>query len=183
MAKMSESEWKAFLVEKPRTGKLATVRKSGGPHVAPIWFDLDDDGTILFMTGIRTVKGHAIRRDPRVGLCVDDETPPFSFVVIDGEVTSITEDPDEMLPWSIRIAARYMGADRGDAYGRADGVTWAEVVLPEPRRQPDDDPRNRQDDQYPPTLARARQFSNDDPDGGCGGVGCGAPSPWHGEMG
>ena len=128
MAKMSQSEWKAFLVEKPRTGKLATVRKSGGPHVAPIWFDLDDDGTILFMTGIRTVKGHAIRRDPRVGLCVDDETPPFSFVVIDGEVTSITEDPDEMLPWSIRIAARYMGADRGDAYGRRNAVAGEMLV-------------------------------------------------------
>jgi hypothetical protein len=61
MAKMSESEWKAFLVEKPRTGKLGTVRKDGRPHVAPIWFDLDDDGTILFMTGTHTVKGRAIR--------------------------------------------------------------------------------------------------------------------------
>src|SRR5207237_6369491 len=51
-AKRSESEWKAFLVEKPRTGKLGTVRKDGRPHVAPIWFALDDDGTILFMTGV-----------------------------------------------------------------------------------------------------------------------------------
>ena len=50
MAKMSESEWKASLVEKPRTGKLGTVRKDR-PHVAPIWFALDDDGTILFTTG------------------------------------------------------------------------------------------------------------------------------------
>ena len=82
MAKVSESEWKAFLVEKRRTGKLGTVRKDGRPHVAPIWFDLDDDGTILFMTGTRTAKGHAIRRDPRICLCVDDEAPPFSFVTI-----------------------------------------------------------------------------------------------------
>ena len=128
MAKMSESEWKAFLVEKPRTGKLATVRKDGRSHVAPIWFDLDDDGTILFMTGTRTVKGHAIRRDPRICLCVDDEAPPFSFVIVDGEVTSITEDPDEMLPWSIRIGARYMGADRGEAYGRRNAVPGEMLV-------------------------------------------------------
>jgi general stress protein 26 len=60
MAKMTESEWKAFLVEKPRTGKLGTVRKDGRPHVAPIWFDLDNDGTILFMTG------HRLRRGPKV---------------------------------------------------------------------------------------------------------------------
>ena len=113
MAKMSEREWKAFLVEKPRTGKLGTVRKDGSAHVAPIWFDLDDDGTILFMTGTRTVKGRAIRRDPRVCLCADDEARPYSFVVIDGEVTWTTEDPDEMLPWSIRIAARLHGSRQG----------------------------------------------------------------------
>jgi predicted pyridoxine 5'-phosphate oxidase superfamily flavin-nucleotide-binding protein len=40
---MSEEEWKAFLTaEPPHTGKLATVRKDGRPHVAPIWFDLDE---------------------------------------------------------------------------------------------------------------------------------------------
>ena len=128
MAKMSESERKPFLVEKPRTGKLGTVRKDGRPHVAPIWFDLDDDGTILFMTGIATVKGHAIRRDPRVCLCVDDEAPPHSFVVIEGEVTWTTEDPDEMLPWSIRIAARYMGAEHGAAYGRRNAVPGEMLV-------------------------------------------------------
>jgi hypothetical protein len=88
-------------------------------HVAPIWFDLDDNGTILFMTGIRTAKGHAIHRDPQVCLCVDDETPPFSFVMIDGEVTWITADPDEMLPWSVRIAARYMEPTRARRTGGA----------------------------------------------------------------
>jgi nitroimidazol reductase NimA-like FMN-containing flavoprotein (pyridoxamine 5'-phosphate oxidase superfamily) len=48
---MSEEEWKAFVVAEPRTGKLATTRKDGRPHVAPIWFDLDDDGTVVFTTG------------------------------------------------------------------------------------------------------------------------------------
>ena len=58
------------------------MRKDGRPHVAPIWFALDDDGTILFMTGTRTVRGRAIRRDRRICLCIDDEAPPFSFVTI-----------------------------------------------------------------------------------------------------
>ena len=39
---MSEAEWRAFLTDEPRTAKLATVRKDGRPHVAPIWIDLDD---------------------------------------------------------------------------------------------------------------------------------------------
>ena len=45
---MSEEEWRAFLaVEPPRTGKLATVRKDGRAHVAPIWFDPADISGII----------------------------------------------------------------------------------------------------------------------------------------
>jgi PPOX class probable F420-dependent enzyme len=119
---MSEEEWKAFLTaEPPHTGKLATVRKDGRPHVAPIWFDLDDDGSIVFTTGSETLKGKSIRRDPRVCLCVDDERPPFSFVVVDGKV-DISEDLDELLIWATRIGGRYMGAANAEAYGRRNAV-------------------------------------------------------------
>lgn len=129
MRTMSTEEWRAFLLSPPvpggaalaRTAKLATVRADGGPHVAPIWFDLDTDGTVVFMTGRDTVKGRAIRRDGRVALCVDDETPPFTQVVLEGTVT-VSEDLDEMLPWSIRIAGRYMGTDQAEAFGRRNAV-------------------------------------------------------------
>lgn len=119
---MSEEEWKAFLTaEPPHTGKLATVRKDGRPHVAPIWFDLDDDGSIVFTTGAETLKGRSIRREPRVCLCVDDERPPFSFVVVDGKV-DVSEDLDELLIWATRIGGRYMGAENAEAYGRRNAV-------------------------------------------------------------
>lgn len=122
MRVMSEEEWKAFLsTEPPRTGKLATVRKDGRPHVAPIWYDLDDDGSIVFTTGAETLKGRSIRRDPRVCLCVDDERPPFSFVIVDGKV-DVSEDLGEMLVWASRIGGRYMGAEKADAYGRRNAV-------------------------------------------------------------
>lgn len=121
MRVMSEAEWKAFLTERPRTGKLATTRRDGRPHVAPIWFDLDDDGSIVFTTGADTLKGKAIRRDPRVCLCVDDEDPPFSFVIVEGRV-EISEDLDAMLVWATRIGARYMGAESAEAFGRRNAV-------------------------------------------------------------
>jgi hypothetical protein len=80
MRVMSETESRAFVSEGTRTGKLATTRGDGRPHVAPIWFLLDDDGSVVFTTGADTLKGKALRRDPRVAMCVDDETPRGPFV-------------------------------------------------------------------------------------------------------
>lgn len=54
---MSEEERRAFLVGEPRTAKPATTRKDHRPHVAPVWIDLDDDGTVVFLTGAGTLKG------------------------------------------------------------------------------------------------------------------------------
>jgi PPOX class probable F420-dependent enzyme len=80
MKSMTLPEWRAFLLSGTRTAKLATVRSDGRPHVAPVWFDLDGND-LIFMTGRDTVKGKKIRRDSRVMLCIDDERPPFAFVV------------------------------------------------------------------------------------------------------
>lgn len=121
MRVMSESEWRAFVTEGTRTGKLATTRLDGRPHVAPIWFDLDDDGTVVFTTGADTLKGKALRRDPRPAMCVDDETPPFAFVLIEG-TAELSDDPDALLEWAIRIGGRYMGADVAEAYGKRNAV-------------------------------------------------------------
>jgi PPOX class probable F420-dependent enzyme len=127
MRVMNEEEWKAFLVAEPRTGMLATTRKDGRPHVAPIWYDLDDDGTIVFATGAETLKGRSIRRDPRVCFCVDDEHPPFSFVLVDGTV-EVSEDLDEMLVWATRIGGRYMGPALAEAFGRRNAVAGELLV-------------------------------------------------------
>ena len=121
MRVMSESEWRAFVTGGTRTGKLATTRLDGRPHVAPIWFDLDDDGTVVFTTGADTLKGKALRRDPRVAMCVDDEAPPFGFVLIEG-TAELIEDPDALLEWATRIGGRYMGAEVADAYGKRNAV-------------------------------------------------------------
>ncbi len=120
MRVMPEQEWREFLLAGTRTAKLATVRQDGRPHVAPIWFDLDGH-TLVFTTGETTVKGKALRRDPRVSLCVDDERPPFAFVTIEGTVR-ISEDLAELRHWATRIGGRYMGADRAEAYGVRNGV-------------------------------------------------------------
>lgn len=123
--------WQQFVAERPaRTGKLAVTRLDGSPHVAPVWVDVDGDGDgtrLVFMTSAETIKGKSILRDGRVAVCFDDERPPFAFVTISGTTTTST-DPDELLSWGTRIAARYMGNDRADAYGRRNAVPPEMVV-------------------------------------------------------
>jgi PPOX class probable F420-dependent enzyme len=123
---MSESEWKDFVSQGTRTGKLATTRKDGRPHVMPIWFLLDGD-ELVFNTGASTVKGRTLARTGQASLCVDDETPPFSFVTVSGPVT-ISTDPDELLDSATRIAARYIGAERAEEFGRRNAVEGELVV-------------------------------------------------------
>lgn len=117
---MDDTERRAFLMTGTRTAKLATVRADGRPHVAAVWFALDGDD-VVFTTGATTVKGRNLRRDPRASMCVDDETPPFAYVRLDGEV-SLSDDPGDMLDWSTRIARRYMGAEQAEGFGRRNAV-------------------------------------------------------------
>src|SRR3954468_975838 len=131
---MNEDEGRAFLMSMPpHTGEVATGRADGRPHVAPVWFAVDDDGTIVFTTGADTVKGRTIRRDPRGSFCVDDERPPFSFVTVDGTV-EISEDMAELRHWATVIGGRYMGADAAESFGARNAVPGELLVRLRPER-------------------------------------------------
>ncbi len=117
---MAEEEIRSFLTTGTRTGKLATTRADGRPHVAPVWFVLDGD-ELVFTTHDETVKAHNLARDGRAAVAVDDENPPYSFVVVEGTVT-ISEDLVELRRWATRIGGRYMGEERAEAFGRRNAV-------------------------------------------------------------
>jgi PPOX class probable F420-dependent enzyme len=129
---MTPDETRAFLLAGTRTAVLATVRADSRPHVAPVWFTLDGDD-LLFTTSESTVKGANLQRDERVALMVDDEEPPFAFVTIEGDV-SLSDDLDTMRSWATRIAARYMGEDRAEAYGRRNAVPGELLVRVHPTK-------------------------------------------------
>lgn len=112
---MIDGQWQQFVSHGTRTGKLATTRADGSPHVAPVWFVLDGDD-VLFNTGRTSVKARNLARDGRAVLCVDDENPPYAFVTMRGRAT-ITEDLAPMRWWATRIAARYLGPDLAEVYG------------------------------------------------------------------
>ena len=130
--RMSDEEYREFLLGSVRTATLATVRADGRPHAAPIWYLLDGDA-FVFTTGEETVKGKNLRRDPRVTLCIDDERPPFHFVVVEG-TAELSEDASDLLHWATRIGGRYMGEDRAEAFGRRNAVPGELLVRVTPTK-------------------------------------------------
>ncbi|WP_143526760.1 PPOX class F420-dependent oxidoreductase [Rubrobacter xylanophilus] len=132
MRRMSAEELRGFLLTGTRTAKLSTVRPDGRPHVAPVWFVLDGED-VVFTTHESTVKARNMRQNPRVSLCVDDERPPYAFVLVEGTARLFAGAPD-LLEWTTRIGGRYMGPERAEEYGRRNAVPGELLVRVKPER-------------------------------------------------
>lgn len=132
--KMTPAEVQDFLDGRPaRPGVLATVRAGGRPHAAPVWYDVDSDGTIVFSTGETSVKGRNLRRGGWAAVCVQDPDPPYSFVLVEGPVTLITE-LDQLRAWNGRLGARYMGEERTKEFADRNGVPGQLLVRLRPEK-------------------------------------------------
>ena len=119
MPDMTKKEIRNFLLQGTFTGKLGTINKNGTSHIVPIWYTVDNEDNIILNTGNNSVKAKSIRRNNRVRLCVDDQTPLYSFVTIDGIAEIINNaDQKELFKWAKIIAARYMGNDKAEEYGK-----------------------------------------------------------------
>ncbi|HYP42832.1 MAG TPA: PPOX class F420-dependent oxidoreductase [Candidatus Nitrosocosmicus sp.] len=103
------------------TGKVSTINKDGSSHVTPIWYILDENNHITFTTYSKSVKGKNLIRDPRISFCVDDQVPPFSFVIVNG-IAEVISKPSDLLTWTTKIAERYMGKNLSDEYGKRNAV-------------------------------------------------------------
>jgi PPOX class probable F420-dependent enzyme len=134
MTEMSKTEIRRFLMQGTLTGKLATVKKDGSPHIVPIWFVLYEGnrkgglGDIVFNTGNTSLKAKNIQRDNRVSICVDDQTPPFSFVTVYGTAKIEDYKQNDLFNWAAKIAARYTGENNTEEYGRRNS-TEGEVLV------------------------------------------------------
>lgn len=126
VASLGDPRVRDFLARGTRTGKLAYLAASGSPLVAPVWFVVEGD-SLVFNTGSQTAKGRALARDPRASMCVDEEELPYAFVQVQGEA-ELSEDPAELLRTATVIAARYMGADRAEEFGKRNAVPGELVV-------------------------------------------------------
>ena len=127
MTEMSKAEVARFLMQSTFTGKLATVKKDGSPHVVPIWFVVEygkgrgKARNVILTTGDTSVKANNIQHDGRVSICIDDQKPPFSFVTIHGTAKIYPYKQKEVLEWATKIAERYVGKKNAKTYGEVNG--------------------------------------------------------------
>src|SRR6476469_4348504 len=120
MERMTWQDAKDFISEQARPAIASVINKNGRPHSTPICIALDGDD-IVFTTWFESVKGRVLREDPRITITLDDDKPPFAYVMIEG-TAGISEDLVELRHWAGVIGGRYMGADLGDSYGERNGV-------------------------------------------------------------
>lgn len=91
---------------------LATYGRDGTVRLSPVWFEWSDGGFNV-VVGANDVKARHLKRDPRASLTVCENDPPYRGLEIRTRAKVSKEGAAEA---DRRMAHRYLGAERGDAY-------------------------------------------------------------------
>ena len=104
---MTDAEIQEFLGSGAKILQVATLGKDGGPHLAPMWFAMDD-GKVVFRSFTKSQKIVNLNRDPRLSVLVEtgDSYDQLRGVMIRGTANLVT-DPAYVLDIYGRLAARY----------------------------------------------------------------------------
>jgi PPOX class probable F420-dependent enzyme len=117
MPKLTSTEVEQFLTEPGHLLRLGTVDADGMPRVVPIWF-AHVDGEIQFTPRAPSVFLANIRRDPRVGLSIDEDPLPYRKLTVQGRAR-IVHEPGNDDAWRDlyrHIAKRYVPEEAADNY-------------------------------------------------------------------
>jgi PPOX class probable F420-dependent enzyme len=117
MPRMTMQEQLTFLSEPGILLRIATVRADGSPLVTPIWF-IHEDEAIWFTPREKSEWFECLRRDPRVALCIDEQSLPYRKVVIDAAAELVHDlgNDDQWRDRYRRIAERYVPPEGANAY-------------------------------------------------------------------
>jgi len=91
-------------------GILSIARNDKGPLALPIWY-LYDNGDVVISMGADSLKARLLGRAGRASMTVQDEKPPYRYVMVEGPVT--LQEPDLDLS---TLAVRYLGPELGAQY-------------------------------------------------------------------
>jgi PPOX class probable F420-dependent enzyme len=102
----------AKLLEGANLARLAYTGVDGRPRVVPIWFTVLN-GDIVMVTGPRAAKVRALEANSAVALTIDDASPPYKVLLVDGDAS--LEQIEGIAPEYEGITRRYLGP-MADAY-------------------------------------------------------------------
>jgi PPOX class probable F420-dependent enzyme len=108
---LSPEDLSGFLDE-PRVAILATLRRDGSILLSPVWHEWRDGGFNMWIAS-EDVKIRHLRRDPRATVVLAESRLPLRGVEVRGVAGLINEGVPET---ARRIAARYIGEERGTDY-------------------------------------------------------------------
>ena len=127
----SKQEVLAFLDERPRVGRLATVTPGGEPRVVPVWFRMRV-GKVLIHTASGMAKARNIDATGRYAFAVDDDAWPYRGVSVRGSARLL--DPElavgDLCEFMTEIAISYLGVDAGVQMGRSlSDPSWPHTII------------------------------------------------------
>lgn len=104
---MSPEEQHQFLAA-GHTLIVTTIGKDGWPHVAPMWYFLDDDGNVSFRSFTKSQKIVNLRRNPRITVLLEEGNTyeELRGTMIKGTARLI-DDPGEVLAMYGELSKRY----------------------------------------------------------------------------
>ena len=117
MPKPTNEEVDTFLDEPGHLLRVGTIDPDGFPAVVPIWFIRQGDDIVFTPRGPSIFLAN-IRRDPRVGLSIDEDPLPYRKVTVRG-VARIVHEPGTDDAWRDlyrQIAKRYVPEEAAEAY-------------------------------------------------------------------
>ena len=105
---MDREERRDF-VRKHRTCVFGYNRKDHGPAMTVVYYVLDGDDLLISTMAARG-KAHAVRRNPKVSLCILDEQWPLTYLQVYGNAV-LEEDFDQAVDVLRRVIDLMAGAE------------------------------------------------------------------------
>lgn len=76
-------EQRTQFLESHRLAIVGAIRNDAPPQLSPVYYVMDGDDILISTTATRA-KARAVRRDPRISVCVLGEQPPFPYLTVYG---------------------------------------------------------------------------------------------------
>ncbi len=106
---MTKAEREAFLAD-VHVGILCVDEPGRGPCALPIWYRYRD-GRVEIGIKRSSLKGRLLAAAGRATMTVQNETPPFAYVSVEGPI-----EFGPMLEDDVDMAVRYLGEEWGPLY-------------------------------------------------------------------